>query len=390
MAGVSKKSSAVPLDDKAAKLNKPDKNNSSGKSGGNGGGGKKKGSVLDDGSLYNDPSALDERDPNYDSEEETGREYIPYAPEALETKRVAKYDPELRSSVKNASMKLSEYKKKVEAYLEEYFTSADADEWKRSVLELDCPEYSYELLKRAVSMSLDRSDKERELISQLISQSYPDVLSSSMIGKGFERLFELADELEKDVPSTRNNLSTFLARCVVDEVLPPSFLSDVVVCNLGGDIVDHAKRMLSREHAGAQLERIWGPGDGRPVKELKVAVDLLVEEYILSGDMDEAARCVRELDSAYFHHEIVKRGISHVLDKSEQAQLQLSRLFAHLSREDIISSEQFTKGFDRIYENMSDLTLDIPNAKSLTDAFKSRAVADHILPETERSEDVQK
>ena len=38
-----------------------------------------------------------------------------------------------------------------------------------------------------------------------------------MIGKGFERLFELADELEKDVPMARDNISTYLARCVVDE-----------------------------------------------------------------------------------------------------------------------------------------------------------------------------
>lgn len=118
----------------------------------------------------------------------------------------------------------------------------------------------------------------RELISQLFSSCYPDILSASMIGKGFERLFELADELEKDVPSARDNISTFLARCVVDEgeptttddssrrctcvdmcacvgvVLPPSFLSDIVVCNLGGDIVDHAKRMLSREHAGESMQ----------------------------------------------------------------------------------------------------------------------------------------
>ena len=57
----------------------------------------------------------------------------------------------------------------------------------------------------------------RELISQLISTCYPNVLSASMIGKGFERLFELAAELEKDVPSARDNISTFLARCVVDE-----------------------------------------------------------------------------------------------------------------------------------------------------------------------------
>jgi hypothetical protein len=38
-----------------------------------------------------------------------------------------------------------------------------------------------------------------------------------MIGKGFERLFELADELEKDVPTARESITIFLARCVVDE-----------------------------------------------------------------------------------------------------------------------------------------------------------------------------
>ena len=51
----------------------------------------------------------------------------------------------------------------------------------------------------------------------MFSCAYPDILSASMIGKGFERLFELADELEKDVPAARDNISTFLARCVVDE-----------------------------------------------------------------------------------------------------------------------------------------------------------------------------
>mmetsp|Transcript_31497 Transcript_31497/g.58649 ORF Transcript_31497/g.58649 Transcript_31497/m.58649 type:complete len:378 (+) Transcript_31497:90-1223(+) len=374
MSGFSKKSGESDDKTKVAKSHiKPTK-----KSGGGGGGsGKsKKDNILDDGSMYNDPSAMDERDPNYDSEEETGREYIPVV-----STRVPSYDPELRSSVKTASMKLPEYKKAVEKYLEEYFSSSDAEEWKRLVSELACPEYSYELVKRAISMSLDRGDRERELVSQLFSVSYPDILSASMIGKGFERLFELADELEKDVPSARDNISTFLARCVVDEVLPPSFLSDIVVCNLGGDIVDHCKRMLSREHAGAQLERIWGPGDGRPVKEMKVAVDLLIQEYVLSGDVDEASRCIKELSASYFHHEVVKRGVSQVLDKSEDSQLQLSRLFTHLSANEIISAEQFSKGFARIYESMSDLSLDIPNARPLTDAIKARAIADKVLPE---------
>lgn len=173
---------------------------------------------------------------------------------------------------------------------QEYFASGEIAELQRTVIELDCPEYAYELVKRAISMSLDRSDREREQISQLISSCYPEILSTNMIGKGFERLFELVDELVKDVPSAKDKLATFLARCVIDEVLPPAFLSDIVVRNLGGDIIEHAKRMLSREHASAMLEKAWGPGDGRPVQELKVAVDLLLQEFIISNDSTEACR----------------------------------------------------------------------------------------------------
>ena len=153
MSGFSKK---CPVPEDKTKAVVPAKTKPTKKSGGGGGNGKSmKNNILDDGSMYNDPSAMDERDPNYDSEEETGREYIP------SSTGVPTYDPDLRSSVKTASMKLPEYKKEVEKFMEEYFSSSDAAEWKRCVSELNCPEYSYELVKRAVSMSLDRSDRER-------------------------------------------------------------------------------------------------------------------------------------------------------------------------------------------------------------------------------------
>lgn len=92
-------------------------------------------------------------------------------------------------------------------------------------------------------------------------------------------------------------------RAVVDEVLPPSFLNDPIVCNLGGEVVEHAKRMLSREHVGAKLESCWGPGDGRPVEELKIAVDQLLQEYLLSSDIEEATRCILELQ--VLHHPVI-------------------------------------------------------------------------------------
>jgi MA3 domain len=179
---------------------------------------------MDDGSTFRDPASLDHRDPNYDSEEENDRGFIPDA-----------FHQSARDDVAKSKMTLTTFKRTIEPIIMEYFVSADVDDVIRTIQDIGAPEYSYECVKRSVNLSLDKTDRERELISRLFSVGYPDTFSSNMVGKGFERLFELVDEIEKDAPAARDMLAKFLARAVVDEVLPPSFLSDAVVCNLGGD-----------------------------------------------------------------------------------------------------------------------------------------------------------
>lgn len=41
---------------------------------------------------------------------------------------------------------------------------------------------------------------QRELVSKLLSEAYPDVLSSREVCKGFERLFEMIDDIQIDAP----------------------------------------------------------------------------------------------------------------------------------------------------------------------------------------------
>lgn len=324
------------------------------------------GQIPDDGSLSYAPAALDTHDPNYDSEEEIGNEYIPLA-------------STLRALVERSKITLTEYKRKIEPLISEYFIHSEFDEILQSLQEIGAPEYAYEFVKRSMNMSFDKGDRERELVSKLFSVGYPDMLSSNMIGKGFERLFEMIDEIEKDVPTAREKLSIFLARAVVDEVLPPSFLADPVVCNLGGDIVVQAKVMLSRDHGGAQLERVWGPGDGRPVEELKVAVDMLLQEYLLSGDITEACRCIHELGAPQFGHEILKRAVVLSLDKTPEQRQQTSRLLAFLVEQGELSEQQAAKGFDKLYTILDDLVLDTPTAAEVVADFNAAAKGDKVL-----------
>lgn len=41
---------------------------------------------------------------------------------------------------------------------------------------------------------------QRELVSKMLSAAYPDVLSSREVCKGFERLFEMIDDIQLDAP----------------------------------------------------------------------------------------------------------------------------------------------------------------------------------------------
>ena len=55
---------------------------------------------------------------------------------------------------------------------------------------------------------------------------------------------------------------------------------------------------MSREHCTARLERVWGPGDGRPVSELKVEMDQMLQEYLMSrelGRFKDLSLCIQML-----------------------------------------------------------------------------------------------
>ncbi len=72
--------------------------------------------------MYVDSSALDENDPNFDSEEETGFVSIP------------KYSALHRDSIAKSKITLSTYKKSVEPIISEFFLNEDVNDIASSIL----------------------------------------------------------------------------------------------------------------------------------------------------------------------------------------------------------------------------------------------------------------
>lgn len=60
--------------------------------------------------------------------------------------------------------------------------------------------FIYEVIARSITMAADRDDKERELISRLISLGYGKIFSTFSITRGFHKLFRRLPDSILDCP----------------------------------------------------------------------------------------------------------------------------------------------------------------------------------------------
>jgi hypothetical protein len=113
------------------------------------------------------------------------------------------YDPGTDKAVYGPLLTLNEFKIQLTECLYEYFDSCDADEVIRTLDELGCQEYHPEIVKKAVSLAMDKGPRERELTSRLLSCLQPAPLTHAHMELGFTILLDGLDELSKDVPDAK-------------------------------------------------------------------------------------------------------------------------------------------------------------------------------------------
>ncbi|XP_070027268.1 MA3 DOMAIN-CONTAINING TRANSLATION REGULATORY FACTOR 4 isoform X2 [Nicotiana tabacum] len=278
---------------------------------------------------------------------------------------------------------LDDYKKSVVSIIEEYFSTGDVEVAASDLKELGSSEYHPYVIKRLVSMAMDRHDKEKEMASVLLSALYADVINPTQISQGFFMLLESADDLAVDIPDTVDILALFIARAVVDDILPPAFIARARKmlpdsCK-GRQVLQTAeKSYLSAPHHAELVERRWGGSTHFTVEEVKKRIADLLREYVESGDTAEACRCIRKLEVSFFYHEVVKRALVLAMEM-QSAEPLILKLLKKAAEEGLISSSQMLKGFSRLAESIDDLCLDIPSAKMLFQSIVPRAVSDGWL-----------
>lgn len=278
---------------------------------------------------------------------------------------------------------MDDYKKAVVSIIEEYFNTGAVEVAASDLRELGSSKYHAYFIKRLVSMAMDRHDKEKEMASVLLSALYADVISPTQISQGFILLLESADDLSVDIPDAVNVLALFVARAVVDDILPPAFVTRVQKnlpqASKGLLVVQIAeKSYLSAPHHAELVERKWGGSTHLTVEEVKKKISELLKEYVENGDALEACRCIRELGVSFFHHEVVKKALVLAME-SRTAESLIMKLLKEASEEGVISTSQMIKGFYRVEESLDDLSLDIPSARSMFQSLVPRAISEGWL-----------
>lgn len=296
---------------------------------------------------------------------------------------ISRSDSTVSSAQNDVGHSLSQFKSLTAAAIREYFDSSDEGEVTRRILELQDPGLRHLIVKQSIVMALDRKDTERELISKLLRHmKETDVLHPDQTVLGFVILLSALDDIILDVPDAVRLSSLFLARAVVDEVLSPAALSQIlralpVQASLGISVVRSAGAMLSAAHSSARLSYCWKNG----FKGGRQLIDLALREFLTTRDKQEASRCIAELGIPSFHHEIVSRAIELAFESdNEESTKQVFELLSSLFASGVVNNTHMRKGFDKVRARMEQEALDFgPHTQKTFELLTDRATKEGLL-----------
>jgi len=305
---------------------------------------------------------VDPSDPNYDSDNQEG-----------EDKKVVKLSPLA------PVMSEEDVRKTIEPLILEYFENGDSEEVVHSLEEMlqNLSARRWMVASLAMELSMDHKPSHRELTSRLLSDLYLKVLSQRDIGKAFDFLLKQIQELILDAPEAPTIVGNFMARAIADDCIPPKFLNSYkghVTEAEAAKALCRADTLLNIKHGLVRLDNVWGVGGGiRPVKYLVKQIMALLKEYLCSCDVAEATRCLADLEVPHFHHELVYEAVIMVIESMhEKTEEAMCKLLQSLFRSFVITIDQMRAGFFRVYEEMAEISLDVPAAYLILERFVIR------------------
>ena len=132
----------------------------------------------------------------------------------------------------------------------------------------------------------------------------------------------------------------------------------------------------------------WEPSDSTAIKfassladfaKFKSTIKEAAREYLASGEANEFHQVVKSLSMTVFHQDLFYLLIRFALDLNDSDRSRISSLVASLCKNGFITNLQMAAGARKLYNSLPDISLDVPNAKTLIREQISFAVAGGLL-----------
>jgi len=267
----------------------------------------------------------------------------------------------------------------IEKILREFFVSAVESDVAESLKDEDVSNVDF--IRKALYLSMEQQAFERESVSKLLCY----LRGSSVTPNQFEEAFQIAldklDDSMVDIPLAAEMLSKFIARAIVDEVIPPYVLKlNFADSKNANETLAQASRLVNDPHRSRKLEHIWGPGDLVSVKRLKQEVHKIIQEYLSTEDKAEADHSLRKLNAPSFHFQLVRYAIRAAID-TEKAdnRRKILDLLTFFVKQGLSTEDSVTRGFECYRTELEDHRLDVPSANIIFNELVHSAQDRRIL-----------
>jgi programmed cell death protein 4 len=281
----------------------------------------------------------------------------------------------------NFFMEAKEFADPIQTIIREFYLGADFEDANKAIKEAIQPEQRPRFVKKTLHLSMDLRAYERELTSKLISECGGNALSRDEIADGFQLALDDLPETVIDVPQAVDMLGKFIARAILDEVLPPIFLEQAEESsNLAKECLNLANGALKAPNFGPALAHVWGPGDMCSVKRMVKECNQLLDEFLSTNDKSEALACIQKLNAPSFHPRLVRELLRLGFERGEDAYDKMLELLKSFYDMGVVSQYNIGRGFQIVHIRKNDYKLDFPKIDILLPLYTEKARALQLLP----------
>jgi MA3 domain len=286
-------------------------------------------------------NALDEGDPNYDSQEEDVD---------MEVARPISEDCEATVD-------------KLQKIALDFVNDRNIRTCIQNIEDLENSRVLDDLMWRIARLAMDRDEATRTFVTSLFKELKDvGIVSTIQFERAIEKLAICVDDIKLDVPRAPE---------IILDLADFAVAKGLVSLNFFNRLPENLLKMSTTEHGMKFLQDI---------QKYKKKSKAILEEFLAADGAMPYQDVISGLNlfPAGLKHEFIRQAVIFTMDRDAKDRERISQLF--VQADEYFFEEDFALAFSMLLNGLEDLQLDVPNAKEISWKFLFRALADELLP----------